>query len=391
MQRKKILWLCSWYPSKLSPRNGDFIKRHAEAASIFDDIQVIHIVRDVVGIITKEVFIEEFEGNGLQETIIYYYSPSFRVSLVDKYLSELKNRRLYRNAIAGYIKKYGVPVLSHVHVGMKAGTIARWLKKKKGVPYLISEHWSGYLTEAEEKISDEPFYLRYLWKKVVTGANDLSAVSAYLADAIKRQYGVKQVHVIPNVVDTSVFFPAPTVSNELRFIHVSDLKGLKNQKSIIKAFAILIRKYPFAILDIFGPDDRYLKDFTAELQVEKNINFHSEISQTELAGFVRKSVALILYSNFETFGCVIIEAHASGIPVVVSDIPVFHETVTEGINGLFVKLSNPELLAERMIEIIHSRASFNSKLIADSSLKYSYEKVGKQFSDWYEEVLSKEN
>ncbi len=35
----KVLWLVSWYPSKLSPLSGDFVKRHAEAVSLYEDVQ----------------------------------------------------------------------------------------------------------------------------------------------------------------------------------------------------------------------------------------------------------------------------------------------------------------------------------------------------------------
>lgn len=371
------------------PFNGDFIKRHAEAVSLYDDISVIHIVRDVKRIITKDVFTEESGKNGLAEKIIYYYTPSFRFSLIDKYWSEIKYRKLYKQAVIDHIKKSGVPDLAHVHVGMKGGMIARWLKKKKAVPYVISEHWSGFLPEADEKINDQPFYIRLLWKKVIAGATAISAVSEYLANAVQKHFGFKKISVIPNVVDGSVFYPAVAMSNDIRFIHISGLEELKNPTAIIEAFAIVIRTFPSAVLDIFGPGEKRLKDFAVELQAEKNIHFHSEISQSQLAEFVRQSLALVLYSSYETFGCVIIEANACGIPVVVSDIPVFHETVTEGINGIFVKPNDPGALAERMIEMIKTRSSFNCNTIAAVSSKYSYEKVGKQFSDWYHEVLSK--
>lgn len=389
MPRKKILWLCSWYPSKLMPFNGDFIKRHAEAVSLYEDIYVIHIVRDVKGIITKDVLTEDSEKNGLAEKIIYYHTPSFRVSLFDKYWSELKYRKLYKKAVSDYMKTSGIPDLAHVHVGMKAGAIALWLKKKKTVPYVISEHWSGFLPEADEKIIDQPFYFRSLWRKVIAGASAISAVSAHLANAIQQQFALKHVHVIPNVVDTSIFYPAASKSNDIRFIHISGLEELKNPTAIIEAFTIVIKTYPSAVLDIFGPDDKRPKSLVAELRGEKNIQFHKEISQQELAEFVRQSLALVLYSSYETFGCVIIEANACGIPVVISDIPVFHETVTEGMNGIFVKPNDPVALAERMIEMIKTRSTFNSNAIAAESSDYSYEKVGKQFSDWYDEVISK--
>jgi glycosyltransferase involved in cell wall biosynthesis len=389
MARKKILWLCSWYPSKLMPFNGDFIKRHAEAASLYNDICVIHIIRDIKGIITKNVFKEESEKNGLAEKIIYYYTPSFRISLFDKYWSELKYRKLYKQAIADQMKRTGAPELAHVHVAMKAGTIALWLKKKKAIPYVISEHWSGFLPEADEKISDQPFYLRSLWEKTIAGAGAISAVSAELANAIQQQFGLKKISIIPNVVDTSIFYPAASLSNDIRFIHISGLEELKNPRTIIEAFAMVKKTYASAMLDIIGPGENRLKDLAAELQAEKNIHFHNEMAQKELAEFVRRSLALILYSNYETFGCVIIEANACGIPVVLSDIPVFHETVTEGLNGIFVKPNDTTALAERMMEMIKTRSSFNSNAIVSSSSKYSYEKVGKQFSDWYDEILAK--
>jgi glycosyltransferase involved in cell wall biosynthesis len=371
------------------PFNGDFIKRHAEAVSLYDDIAVIHIIRDSRGIITKDVLTEESEMNGLAEKIIYYYTPSFRFSLLDKYWSELKYRKLYKQAVIDYMKKRGKPELVHVHIGMKAGMIALWLKKKETVPYVISEHWSGFLPEADENITKQPLYLRLLWKKVFAGARAISAVSAQLANAIQQHSGVKQVSIIPNVVNTSVFYPATIQSNEIRFIHISGLEDLKNPKLIIDAFAFVTKKYPAAVLDIFGPIDKQLINFAKEREIEKNIHFRNEIPQPQLADFVRQSIALILYSRYETFGCVIIEANACGIPVIVSDIPVFHEIVQEGVNGIFVKPNDSDALAERMLEMIKTRLSFTTKTIVSTSSKYRYEKVGKQFSDWYHETLSK--
>jgi hypothetical protein len=88
MARKKILWLVSWYPNKLLPYNGDFIKRHAEAVSLYEDVYLIYVVRDVSGTITKDVLIEKSTNGGLTEKIIYYYTPSTGISMFDKFFSE---------------------------------------------------------------------------------------------------------------------------------------------------------------------------------------------------------------------------------------------------------------------------------------------------------------
>jgi hypothetical protein len=46
-------------------------------------------------------------------------------------------------------------------------------------------------------------------------------------------------------------------------------------------------------------------------------------------------------------------------------------------------------LAERMIEMVKTRSSFNDSAIVSGSSNYSYEKVGKQFSDWYNDIFLK--
>ena len=51
----KALWLVSWYPDKISPFNGDFIKRHAEAVSLYDDVHVIYVTKD-----EKEICLTRF-------------------------------------------------------------------------------------------------------------------------------------------------------------------------------------------------------------------------------------------------------------------------------------------------------------------------------------------
>jgi glycosyltransferase involved in cell wall biosynthesis len=272
---------------------------------------------------------------------------------------------------------------------MKAGALAAWLKEKRGVPYVVSEHWSGFLSEADDKVEQQPFYMQSLWKKVMTGAKGISAVSAYLATAIEKKYRLQKVAVIPNVVDSTIFFPIASEENNLRFLHISGLEPLKNVDGIIQAFVIVQGKYTAAKLTIVGPENNDLKVLVQKLNAGNSIHFHKEVPQQELVEYIRQSTALILYSSYETFGCVIIEANACGIPVIVSDIPTFHETVTEGVNGTFAKKNDVNDLAAKMIELAERNSSFDIKTIAGESVKYSYEKTGKQFSDWYTSLLSK--
>lgn len=73
---------------------------------------------------------------------------------------------------------------------------------------------------------------------------------------------------------------------------------------------------------------------------------YEEMSQESLVKFLQPATALILVSSYETFGCVLIEANACGVPVIVSDIPVFHETVKQEVNGVFTKLNDSNHLGK---------------------------------------------
>jgi glycosyltransferase involved in cell wall biosynthesis len=386
----KTLWLVSWYPDKLSPFNGDFIKRHAEAVSLYDEVQVIYLVRDEKGVLTKDVLTEEHAKGNLRETIIYYYSRVTGISFLDKFFSNKKYQELYQQAVSNYLKKNGNPDIVHVHVGMKAGTVANWLREKINLPYVVSEHWTGFLPEATDRYKSLPGYYKSGWRKVMKHAKGWSSVSSWLAKALEKEFQGTKGRVIPNVVDTTIFNTAHTLPEPGRFIHISGLASFKNPVQLLHGFKIVIGKFPSAKLGIWGSAKKEIVQLAKELQLENHVSFHEEVPQSRLAEEIKKSNALILYSNYETFGCVVIEANACGIPVIVSDIPVFHETVEEGLNGSVVTPNDPAALAEKIMAIIKGNSNFDSSLIARKTARtYSYEAVGKQFSDWYREVLEK--
>ncbi len=127
--------------------------------------------------------------------------------------------------------------------------------------------------------------------------------------------------------------------------------------------------------------ERYVRNMNLGHAVE----FRGMSSQEILREQMQESIALILYSRFETFGCVIIEANACGIPVIVSDIPVFHENVKAGLTGAIVPLNNPGLLAEAIFSVAKDKYLFDPDLIHQWVLDhYTFARVAKQFAEFYE-------
>ena len=386
-ERIKLLWLASWYPGKISAFNGDFIKRHAEAVSLFADVHVLHFAKDEKGTITRNVQIEESHKENLKETIVYYYSPG--AGLANRFFGEIKFRKIAKE-FADKIIVNEKPDVVHVHVGMKCGLIALWIKKKYRIPYLVTEHWTGLLEESIDNFSALPSIRRSQWRKVLGNAGAVTAVSQHLAAALKKKFAVDPV-VVPNVVDTSIFYPEPVKQGQsTHFIFISTFDDFKNPDVVLKAFAGFVKKEKDALLTIFAPDKTVVERRCTELGIDKNVYCSGEVPQTELAKFINQSDALLLYSSYETFGCVIIEANASGIPVLVSDIPAMRELVTDKVNGLLVESANVEKLTEAMTTFNEMKGKFDKqKIAAVAAEKFNYTIVGKQFFDLYQKLINK--
>lgn len=387
----KILWLASWYPSKIEPFNGDFVQRHAEAASLGNEIFLIHVIKDPRGTVTKSLLVEERTTGSLTERIVYYHPLLQRVPLLGRLLSALKYRRVFQRQLLEYLKQHGRPDLVHVHVNMKAGLLALWLKKKFALNYVVTEHSSIFLPEATERVEHHSPFFGHALKKVLRNASAVSTVSDYLGKCLLQFLPSKRYQVISNVVNTAIFQPsAKKEGGLLRFIHVSGLQDLKNVDAILEALALLQEKHPQFRLDVFGGENQRLREMTATLGLAGKVHYHGEVPQVALAPFIQQADALLLFSRYETFGCVVIEANACGTPVVVSDIPAMRELVVHGRNGLLVQPS-PRALADALASFAEGEKSFDHSQIAQEAMgRYGYPALSEAFSSFYRSVIDKD-
>jgi glycosyltransferase involved in cell wall biosynthesis len=385
----KVLWLASWYPNKNDPYAGDFIERHALAASSECSINILYVVRDSERMRQGNKMIENRHyKDGCDATIIYYYSPNYWIKWIEKIHSNLLFLIHHNNFLKAYIRKNGKPKGINVHVGMKAGIAALIFKLRYKIPYVISEHWTVFCLEASPNFDEKSVFFRWLCKLVFGNAVGYSAVSKHLASALQTRFSIGEVKLIPNVVNSKIFFNSNKITERIYFIHISSLIFQKNAEQILKAVSILEKKLPEFTMRIFGNPGRSLLDLTEKLDIKHLVEFKGMHPQDVLRQYIQESTALILYSRFETFGCVVIEANACGKPVIVSDIPVFHENVKEGVTGLFVPLENPELLAVKMYELAIGKYSFDSDIIEKwANDHYSPEIIGRLFSNFYAEYF----
>ena len=385
MSRNKILWLCSWYPDRVQPFNGDFVQRHARAAALYNDIYVVHVAGDASMKKKKEEFVTV--SLGLTEAVVYYRSNN---SFYGKVVNHLRWLRCAKESVDRYISENGIPDLIHVHVPFKMGVIARKLKRKFGVPYVVTEHWTIYQPQSPVLYTDQNFFIKSIIKRTVQNCDMLLPVSSDLGELINRQVEQKKFRAIENSVDTDLFYYAERnrVNDVFRFIHVSSMNSLKNAEGLLRSFKAFQQAGGKAELDMVGDTTSAIRSYATSLNFpEGSVRFYGEVSNAEVAALMRTADCFVLFSNVENSPCVIGESLCCGMPVIATTVGGIAELVTEE-NGILVVARDEKALATAMKEMSENYSMFDRKKIAEHALgRFSYPVIGKKLDDVYQSVL----
>ena len=379
-----VLWLPSWYPNKLAPFDGDFIQRHAKAVALYNDILIIYGVADEEGRLTSSVD-ENFTRNGrLAEHIIYFKKSA---GLVGRVRAFLKWNRLLRKTIKRYLKEMGKPAIVHVHVPMKAGLIARWIKRQYDVSYVVSEQSAHYKMGSHDDFFDKNFIYRKEMARVYREATAVTNVSVAVGNTIKELFNLKHVHTINNTVDTSLFNYEDSDNKTFRFIHVSTLtESQKNVTGILSAIKKLSKRRQDFEFIIVGPANKEFRELIKSSGIENFVILTGEISYADVSKQMKQASSLVLFSRYENLPCVIVEALCCGLPVIATDVGGIKELINEN-NGMLVQSENENELTESMDHMINEYNNYDRKQIAtNAGEKFSYSTIGKQFNTLYREI-----
>lgn len=172
--------------------------------------------------------------------------------------------------------------------------------------------------------------------------------------------------VIPNGVEVSRFAD-PAIRPIERFadgrptiLFVGRLEKRKGLLYLIEAFAQVRQAIPKARLLVVGAYERMDK-LPYVLQARQlglsGVHFIGRVDDTELARYYRTATVFCAPSTgMESFGIILLEAMASGAPIVASDIDGYRCVVTSGVDGLLVPPENPPALAEALIALLNDPA-----------------------------------
>ena len=222
----------------------------------------------------------------------------------------------------------------HTHFVIPTGPIARWLKKCKGIPYVITAHGSdveGY----NEKISMKVMHrlLRPAWRKIVEEACAVAAPSEYLLSLMNREMHSEKYVLIPNGLDLEKYRAVGT-KKEKRILLMGRMQESKNFQTVLKAVAVI----PDEIwnnwhVDILGdgPYRKTLEDLSETLDIQTRVAFHGwiENGSWEQLDILKRSAIYISASHFENCPMAVLEAVACGCMPLLSDIQGHRQLFSE--------------------------------------------------------------
>jgi glycosyltransferase involved in cell wall biosynthesis len=283
------------------------------------------------------------------------------------------------------------PDLVHVHILTRHGVIALLNKLFTGTPYLISEHWSRYFPENDSFTGS---LRRWITRLVIRRSLGVVAVSRKLAGAMKS-CGLDQAPFseIPNVVDFGRFSfnHRPPRQDKKRIIHISCFddrsKNISGFLGVLKKLSLVRNDFECLFIGE-GPDLERMKAQASEHRFPGEMVVFTGMKEgSELTDLMNSADFLVLSSRYETFGTVVVEAFACGLPVVATNVGIVPEIVNPG-NGIVVAAEDEKGLFEatgRMLDTCHEYDS--SRIREEAMLRFSPEQVGKQLYDKYREVL----
>lgn len=386
-----VLFLPKWYPNKFDAFDGNFIENHAIAISKFCSVAVIFVHSEPE--LKKKFELIETCPFQFPEIRVYFKKPSFVFKPFNQVITSIRYLKALFRAYRYYSKKYSTPTLCHVHVLARTSILALYLKWVKKIPFLISEHWSGY-----HAISGA--YKGFLKKKLseiaVKNTAAITVVSKNLEESMKSHSLLGNYLLIPNVVDTTIFRPNKEMEHhpKKRLIHISNLSKVpKNMHLIIDALNELAKErndFEFIIIGT-GPDEVEMLHKVNNSPLKKLTKFKGELPMEKVAEELRNSDVLLLFSLFENQPCVILEAFASGIPVISSDVGGIPEIVPSEMGSL-VPSKNLQEFTAAIRNYLNGNNSFSKNLIRSHAEKlYSQKVVGQQFYELYASILKDVN
>jgi glycosyltransferase involved in cell wall biosynthesis len=247
-------------------------------------------------------------------------------------------------------------------------------------------------------------------REYANGLTDwLSDATTVVCNAAGKRYvstgavSPQSLRVIPNGVDTDRFRPDPAtrqrtrtelgVANEFVWLMVGRFQPVKDHHTLLRAFARVAHESPRSTLLLAGggPLQSELTELAKGMGIGSRVRFLGP--RTDVRELLNAADAFVLSSKYEAMPIVLLEAAATGLPSVTTDIGGTSDVVIHGSTGFLAPPSNPEALAGAMVRLASLPAAVRTRMGEHARLHvvshFSLDKMVGQWENLYQEMLAK--
>ncbi len=255
-----------------------------------------------------------------------------------------------------YCHQHGTPDVIHAHNIFYGGYLAAQIKRKSGVPVVLTEHSTSYM-EGLIIFPGQPQIIRDTLRTM----DARLAVSQALADAMKQYDPDTDIAVIGNVVDTDYFTPDPAArAPQFTFSAIGTLEKRKRHSLLLRAFSQQFKGDPKVVLRIggSGPLAEQLRQEAVELGIDGQVTFLGHLSREQVRAEMRLCHVHLSTSVIESFGVTLTEAMACGTPLIATRSGGPESFVTPE-SGLLVPPEDAQALGAAMRTMIEDYAEYD--------------------------------
>ncbi|HEY1089675.1 MAG TPA: glycosyltransferase family 4 protein [Burkholderiaceae bacterium] len=221
-------------------------------------------------------------------------------------------------------------------------------------------------------------------------ADALLVPSGFL-QAVFARHGMP-AEILPNVVDLQRFRPAPQLAAGAHLLVARNLEALYDNATAIRALALLRQHHPDARLTIAGtgPELARLQALVAELGQGEAVRFAGRLEREAMAELLRASTLCINPSLADNMPNSVLEALASGVPVLSTDVGGVPYLIEHERTALLVAPGDPAAMAaalRRLLDDAALRDRLREAGLAEV-MRYTWARIGPQLSAFYRRSLN---
>ena len=187
------------------------------------------------------------------------------------------------------------------------------------------------------------------------------AVPSGFLERVFARHGMT-AEILPNVVDLQRFPPRPPRDpSSCHLVVARNLEALYDNATALRAFARVRAVWPQARLSVAGsgPEEQALKRLAAELGIAEAVHFTGKLDRDAMAALYQDADLLLNPSLADNMPNSLLEAMASGVPIVSTNVGGIPFLVRDGLTALLVPPGDADAMAERALQVLGDLRTWN--------------------------------